>query len=106
MKSQIFLNSFYLSIEEAKKGIALVYAVTDGLISDMEEHFEGRACLFLGEDLPHFITYLENEIVENTREDYISECFITLESEKNKTRNVRAEKLKIFLKIYLILSRI
>ena len=58
----------YLSKEEARKGVALVYAVTEESIKNMDEYFERKACLFIGEDLPHYITYLENEntILEET----------------------------------------
>ncbi|MGL5990048.1 DUF4376 domain-containing protein [Cetobacterium sp.] len=129
----------YISKEEAKKGTALVFAVTDEPIKNMEEYFEGRACLFVGEDLPHFITYLEdkniireateeeklarnqrtlneneiinkngvielydtytqkiinNEIIDKTRDDYINENLITLDSEKNKARNQRKNEMK------------
>ncbi|MGL5098435.1 MAG: hypothetical protein ACRC6B_00080, partial [Fusobacteriaceae bacterium] len=64
----------YISKEEAKKGTALVFAVTDEPIKNMEEYFEGRACLFIGEDLPHFITYLEdkNIIREATEEEKLA----------------------------------
>lgn len=64
----------YISKEEAKKGTALVFAVTDEPIKNMEEYFEGRACLFVGEDLPHYITYLESEntIREATEEEKLS----------------------------------
>ncbi|MGL5057299.1 MAG: hypothetical protein ACRC6A_08060, partial [Fusobacteriaceae bacterium] len=129
----------YISKEEAKKGTALVLAVTDEPIKNMEEYFEGRACLFIGEDLPHYITYLENEntikeateeeklarnqrilsdneilnengvieaydpysqkiidneIIDKTRDDYINENLITLDSEKNKARNQRKNEMK------------
>ncbi|MGL5153071.1 MAG: hypothetical protein ACRC7N_21130 [Clostridium sp.] len=129
----------YISKEEAKKGTALVFAVTDEPIKNMEEYFKGKACLFVGEDLPHYITYLEsentireateeeklarnqrvlsdneilnengvieaydpysqkiidNKIVDKTREDYINENLITLDSEKNKARNQREGEMK------------
>jgi hypothetical protein len=127
----------YISREQAKKGVSCVFAVKDEPIKNMAEYFEGKACLYVGEDLPHFITYLpeldtireateeeklvrqqrtlaENEllidgkitsydpysqkiidgvIVEKTREDYIQEWIITLETEKAKAR---AEREKIF----------
>lgn len=127
----------YISREQAKKGVSCVFAVMDEPIKNMAEYFEGKACLFIGEDLPHFITYLpeldtireateeeklarkqrklaENEflkdgkiisydpysqkvidgnIVEKTREDYIQEGLITLETEKEKAR---MEREKIF----------
>jgi hypothetical protein len=127
----------YISREQAKKGVSCVFAVKDEPIKNMAEYFEGKACLYVGEDLPHFITYLpeldtireateeeklernqrklaENEllidgkiisydpysqkvidgnIVEKTREDYIQEGLITLETEKEKAR---MEREKIF----------
>lgn len=127
----------YISREQAKKGVSCVFAVMDEPIKNMAEHFEGKACLYVGEDLPHFITYLpeldtireateeeklqrnqrslsENEllidgkivsydtyrqkivdgnIVEKTRDDYIQEGIITLETEKAKAR---AERENIF----------
>ena len=129
----------YLSKEEAKKGVTLVYAVEHEPIKNMDEYFEGKACLFIGEDLPHYITYLDNdntvreateeeklsrnqrelsdneivnkngiiesydphtqkiidnEIFDKTREDYINENLITLNSEKNKARNQREIEMK------------
>lgn len=127
----------YISREQAKQGVSCVFAVKDAPVQNMAEYFEGKACLYVGEDLPHFITYLpeldtireateeeklernqrklsENEllidgkivsydtysqkivngnIVEKTREDYIQEGIITLETEKEKAR---AEREKIF----------
>lgn len=127
----------YICREQAKKGVSCVFAVKDEPIKNMAEYFEGKACLYVGEDLPHFITYLpeldtireateeeklernqrslaENEllidrkivsyepyrqkivdgnIVEKTREDYIQEGIITLETEKEKAR---AEREKVF----------
>jgi hypothetical protein len=127
----------YISREQAKRGVSCVFAVMDEPIKNMAEYFEGKACLYIGEDLPHFITYLpeldtireateeeklvrqqrtlaENEllidgkivsydtysqkivdgnIVEKTREDFIQEGLITLETEKEKAR---MEREKIF----------
>lgn len=127
----------YISREQAKKGVSCVFAVKDEPVQNMAEYFEGKACLYIGEDLPHFITYLpeldtireateeeklqrnqrslsenellidgkivsydpysqkivDDEIVEKTREDYIQEGIITLETEKEKAR---AEREKIF----------
>lgn len=127
----------YISREQAKKGVSCVFMVSDTPVQNMAEYFEGKACLYQGEDLPHFITYLpesdtireateeeklarkqrslaetellidgkiasydpysqkvvDNEIVEKTREDYIEEGLITLETEKAKAR---AEREKVF----------
>ncbi len=64
----------YISKEEAKKGVSLVYTVSDERIKNMDEYFEGRACLFIGEDLPHFITYIEetNSVREATGEEKLA----------------------------------
>lgn len=127
----------YISREQAKQGVSCVFAVFDTPVKNMAEYFEGKACLYEGEELPHFITYIpeldtireateeeklareqrklaENEflkdgkivsydpysqkvvgdeIVEKTREDYIQERIITLETEKEKAR---AERKKVF----------
>lgn len=127
----------YISREQAKQGVSCVFKVSDEPVANMAEYFEGKACLYIGEDLPHFITYLpetdtireateeeklarnqrslsdnellidgkivsydtysqkvvDNEIVEKTREDYIEEGLITLETEKAKAR---AEREKVF----------
>uniref|UniRef100_UPI0026EDFABC molybdopterin cofactor-binding domain-containing protein n=1 Tax=Fusobacterium ulcerans TaxID=861 RepID=UPI0026EDFABC len=118
----------YISREQAKQGLSCVFKVADEPVQNMAEYFEGKACLYVGEDLSHFITYIpeldtvreateeeklarkqrklaENEflkdgkivsydpysqkvvgdeIVEKTREDYIQERIITLETEKEK----------------------
>ncbi|MDH6457649.1 hypothetical protein M2102_001277 [Fusobacterium sp. PH5-7] len=127
----------YISREQAKRGVSCVFKVADEPVQNMAEYFEGKACLYIGEDLPHFITYLpeldtireateeeklarqqrtlaENEllidgkivsydpysqkvidgnIVEKTRENYIEEGLITLETEKAKAR---MEREKVF----------
>lgn len=127
----------YISREQAKQGVSCVFMVADKPVQNMAEYFEGKACLYVGEDLPHFITYLpeadtireateeeklernqrklsENEllidgkitsydpysqkvidgnIVEKTREDFIQEGLITLETEKEKAR---MEREKVF----------
>lgn len=127
----------YISREQAKQGLSCVFKVADEPVQNMAEYFEGKACLYVGEDLSHFITYIpeldtvreateeeklarkqrklaENEflkdgkivsydpysqkvvgdeIVEKTREDYIQERIITLETEKEKAR---AERKKVF----------
>lgn len=61
----------YISREQAKKGVSCVFAVMDEPIKNMAEYFEGKACLFIGEDLPHFITYLPelDTIREATEEE-------------------------------------
>ena len=133
----------YISREQAKQGVSCVFAVFDTPVKNMTEYFEGKACLYEGEDLPHFITYLpeldtireateeeklernqrklsenellidgkiisydpynqkviNNEIVEKTREDYIAEGIITLETEKEKAR-IEREKVFTALDLY------
>lgn len=63
----------YLSKEEAKKGIALVYEVTDKVLSENEikNKYGNGCCLYIGEDLPHYITYIEdgNTVREATEEE-------------------------------------
>lgn len=49
----------YLDREKAKEGISLVYEVSETKIENYKEYFEGNAVEFYGEDLPHFITYIE-----------------------------------------------
>ncbi len=79
----------YLSKEEAKKGIALVYEVTDKALSEDEIKIKygNRCCLYIGEDLPHYITYVEegNTVREATEEEklergdrdlYVGEVYI------------------------------
>ena len=133
----------YISREQAKQGVSCVFMVSDTPVKNMAEYFEGKACLYVGEDLPHFITYLpeldtireateeeklernqrklsenellidgkitsydpysqkviNNEIIEKTREDYIAEGLITLETEKAKARTER-EKIFTALDLY------
>lgn len=133
----------YISREQAKQGVSCVFMVADKPVQNMAEYFEGKACLYVGEDLPHFITYLpeldtireateeeklernqrklaENEllkdgkiisydpysqkvidgnIMEKTREDYIQEGLITLETEKQKAR-IEREKVFNALDLY------
>lgn len=64
----------YLSKEKAKQGISLVFYVGDTPVENMEEYFEGQACLFIGEDLPHFITYIKetNTVREATEEEKLA----------------------------------
>jgi len=128
----------YLDREKAKEGISLVYKVSETKIDEYKEYFEGNVVEFYGEDLPHFITYLdetntvreatekekvvrvnrvlspgeiiqngeiviydiysqknvEGEIVDKTRQDFITENILTLESEKTKAREERDKQLK------------
>lgn len=63
----------YLSKEEAKKGIALVYEVKDKALNENEikNKYGEKYCLYIGEDLPHYITYVEdgNTVREATEEE-------------------------------------
>ncbi|UUV18058.1 hypothetical protein NRK67_12270 [Fusobacteria bacterium ZRK30] len=136
-------NYIYLDREKAKEGVSLVYEVSETKIENYEEYFEGNAVEFYGEDLPHFITYLEetdsireateeeklkrgdrvlndgevlmngkivsydsysqkivdDQIVEKTRQDYITEGEITLESEKEKARTQREKEYAAYHKL-------
>ncbi len=126
----------YLDREEAKKGVALVFKASEESIKGWDKYFEGKAVEFVGDDLPHFITYeeatdtvreateeeklergqrelyenealidgeivqynpylekvIDNQIISKTREDFINEGVITLESEKDKARNQREKE--------------
>lgn len=61
----------YISREQAKKGISCVFMVSHTPVQNMDEYFKGKACLYVGEDLPHFITYLPelDTIREATEEE-------------------------------------
>lgn len=61
----------YLDKEQAKQGTALVFGVFDKPLSNYQQYYENKACLFIGDNLPHFITYLESEniIREATEEE-------------------------------------
>lgn len=61
----------YISREQAKRGVSCVFMVSDTPVKNMAEYFEGKACLYVGEDLPHFITYLPelDTIREATEEE-------------------------------------
>lgn len=64
----------YLDKEKAKLGVALVYTVSNKKIMDYEKQFRGNAIEFCGENLPHFITYLEETgtIREATEEEKLA----------------------------------
>ena len=133
----------YLDREKAKEGISLVYKVSETEVDDYKKYFEGKAVEFHGEDLPYFITYLEesdsireateeeklergdrvlndgeviidgkivsydsssqkvvdDQIVDKTRQDYINEGTITLESEKEKARIQREKEYAAYHKL-------
>ncbi len=130
------MKYFYLDREKAKEGITLVFLVSEERKEDYKKYFEGAAIEFTGEDIPHFITYLEEtdtireateeeklergqrplydnetvidgkiveynphtqkvvegQLVEKTRDDYIGEGIITLDSEKEKARTQREKE--------------
>lgn len=58
----------YLDRENAKKGIALVFAVKDHPVNDYQTYFGGKAIEFVGDDLPHYITYVQDGDKEYVRE--------------------------------------
>ena len=132
------MRYIYLDREKAKKGTALVYEVRESKRENYESYFEEKAVEFQGEELPHFITYIQesdsireaseeerlergqrelnfNEIllngeiisydpgtekivdgliIEKTREDYITEGTINLDSEKEKARQQRNKEFE------------
>lgn len=63
----------YLSKEEAKKGVTLVYEVADKVLNENEiiNKYGDGCCLYIGGDLPHYITYIEelNTVREATEEE-------------------------------------
>ncbi|HBJ78397.1 MAG: hypothetical protein OGM09_01400 [Fusobacterium varium] len=62
----------YLSKEKAKKGIALVYEILDRELSENEiiNRYGNNICLYIGEDLPHYITYVDElDIVREATEE-------------------------------------
>lgn len=128
----------YLDKTKAKEGIALVCGVSDEKKENYVEYYEHKAIEYVGDNLPHFITYIEetnsireateeeklkrnqrqlapneilkngkiisydlttqkivnDEIVDKTREDYIKEEIITLDSEKEKARLEREKQFR------------
>ena len=56
----------YLDREEAKKGFALVLGVSETKTEDYKNHYEGRAIEYIGDDIPHYITY--DEVADTIRE--------------------------------------
>lgn len=80
------MKYFYIDEEEAKKGISCVCAFYDEKIEDYKKFFEEQYGVnvieFIGEELPHFITYDEkNRIVrEATLEESYNRGDYTLSS--------------------------
>ena len=56
----------YLDREEAKKGFSLVLGASETKIEDYKNHYEGRAIEYVGDDIPHYITY--DEVTDTIRE--------------------------------------
>ena len=56
----------YLDREEAKKGFTLVLGASETKIEDYKKHYEGRAIEYVGDDIPHYITY--DEVTDTIRE--------------------------------------
>ena len=65
------MKYFYLDKKKAKEGITLVFLVSEERREDYKGYFEGAAVEFVGEDIPHFITYQEeiDTIREATEEE-------------------------------------
>lgn len=58
----------YLDREKAKEGVSLVFAVEERALKDYQTYFEGKAIEFVGEDLPHYITYVKDGGKETVQE--------------------------------------
>lgn len=56
----------YLDREEAKKGFTLVLGASETKIENYKNHYEGRAIEYVGDDIPHYITY--DEVTDTIRE--------------------------------------
>lgn len=71
----------YLDREEAKKGFALVLGASETKIEDYKNHYEGRAIEYVGDDIPHYITFDEttDTIREATETEKLERNQITLE---------------------------
>ncbi len=65
------MKYFYLDREKAKKGITLVFLVSEEKKENYKEYFEDTAVEFRGGDIPYFITYQEetDTIREATEEE-------------------------------------
>lgn len=71
----------YLDREETKKGFALVLGVSETKTEDYKNHYEGRAIEYIGDDIPHYITYVEasDTIREATETEKLERNQITLD---------------------------
>jgi len=129
------MKYIYLSKKAAKNGEACVFGIYDKELENPSKVFSEESCLYIGNDLPHFISYdeksgkvreatelekikrgqlelrenqiiinnqvlsydkktqkvIDNKIVDKTREDLIEDKIITLESEREKAREFRAQ---------------
>ena len=56
----------YLDREEAKKGFSLVLGASETKIEDYKNHYQDRAIEYVGDDIPHYITY--DEVTDTIRE--------------------------------------
>lgn len=55
------MKYIYLSKETAKKGEACVFGIYDKELENPDKVFLEESCVYIGNDLPHFITYDEKE---------------------------------------------
>ena len=51
------MKYFYLSKKDAKNGEACVFGIYDEELTNPSKIFAEEACIFIGKELPHFITY-------------------------------------------------
>ena len=75
------MHYIYLDKEKAKEGIALVVAVLEEQNKNYKKDYGENIVEFIGEDLPHYITYVEetDSIREATQEEKVARQQITLE---------------------------
>lgn len=55
------MKYIYLSKEAAKKGEACVFGIYNEKLENPSKVFSEESCVYIGEDLPHFITYDEKK---------------------------------------------
>ncbi len=84
------MKYIYLNGEEAKKGVALVIAVLEERNSNYKAEYGEHAVEFIGEDLPHYITYVEetDSVREANEEEKVARQQITLEDNQVIIDNV------------------
>lgn len=68
------MKYIYLNRESAKKGVTLVLLVSEEKKNNYKEYFEDDAVEFIGEDVPHFISYDEetDSLREATEEEKLA----------------------------------